>query len=123
MGRKTGVAIPEEKIELVRQIAREEFTKNGYQGTSTNIIIQRAQISKGSLFNLFGNKKNLYFELIRQSSGFFVNQLEMKLKKMPRDYVERMLWIGDLYLNMFIKEPELFSFLMTLICWRERKLS
>lgn len=123
LSKSAGTSITEEKIGLLRQIAMEEFSQNGYQGTSTNVITQRAGISKGSLFNIFGNKKNLYFELIGESNSFFIKGLEAQLHNMSTDFVERMLWLANLYLDLFIKEPQQFLFLMTLTDPGNRELA
>ncbi|HEY9577517.1 MAG TPA: TetR/AcrR family transcriptional regulator [Pseudobacillus sp.] len=54
---------PQAKKDLILQVAIEEFVKNGYEKTSTDIITSRAGISKGILFYYFKSKKNLYLYL------------------------------------------------------------
>ncbi|KMY55367.1 TetR family transcriptional regulator [Bacillus sp. FJAT-27231] len=54
---------PQAKKDLILQVAIEEFVKNGYEKTSTDIITSRAGISKGILFHYFKSKKNLYVYL------------------------------------------------------------
>lgn len=64
--------LPEEKRHRIIQISIEEFSKTGYENTSTDIITSRAEISKGSLFHYFKSKKNLYlyiFDYCRQLLG------------------------------------------------------
>ncbi|KAB7707243.1 TetR family transcriptional regulator [Bacillus aerolatus] len=56
---------PQAKKELILQVAIEEFVKNGYDKTSTDIITSRAGISKGLLFHYFKSKKNLYIYLVK----------------------------------------------------------
>src|SRR5690554_2151180 len=44
--------------------ALKEFARSGYEKASTNEIVQEAGIAKGSLFNYFNNKKELYFFIL-----------------------------------------------------------
>ncbi|KIL79295.1 TetR/AcrR family transcriptional regulator [Bacillus badius] len=55
---------PQAKKEFILQVAIEEFAKNGYEKTSTDVITSRAGISKGLLFHYFKSKKNLYLYLV-----------------------------------------------------------
>ena len=56
------------------RVAREEFAKTGFHGTSTERIAERAGVSQPYLFRLFGTKKQLFlaciaagFETVRQA--------------------------------------------------------
>ncbi|WP_235439744.1 TetR/AcrR family transcriptional regulator [Paenibacillus sp. DMB20] len=53
-----------EKRERIINAAIKEFARNGYDKASTNEIIKEAEISKGSLFNYFNSKKELYLFLL-----------------------------------------------------------
>jgi AcrR family transcriptional regulator len=53
-----------EKRERIINAALKEFALNGYERASTNEIIKEAEISKGSLFNYFNSKKELYLFLL-----------------------------------------------------------
>src|SRR5690625_5398364 len=44
-----------------------EFVQSGFEKASTNEIVKRSNISKGSLFNYFNSKKDLYVYLIEYS--------------------------------------------------------
>lgn len=43
------------------QIATKKFTKNGYQKTSMNDIVESAKVSKGALLHHFHTKEDLFF--------------------------------------------------------------
>ena len=47
------------RIKIINS-AMEEFSRNTYQKASTNKIVEKAGISKGSLFNYFQSKEKLY---------------------------------------------------------------
>ncbi len=42
------------------EIGREEFVKNGFAATSTNVIVKRAEMARGSLYYHFGDKQGLF---------------------------------------------------------------
>ena len=50
----------EEKQKIILKSAIREFANQGYDKASTDVIANNAGISKGSLFNYFKNKLNLY---------------------------------------------------------------
>ena len=117
--RKSGSAAPnaplsEEKIARVKEIAMREFGEKGYLNASTNTITRGAGISKGSLFNLFGSKKELYFELVEDANDAFVSKLLGVIDGMPTDYLERLTRIADIYLDFYVESPAEFRFLMTM---------
>lgn len=53
-----------EKQKQIINTAIKELVRNGFEKASTNEIVKRANISKGSLFNYFNSKKDLYLYLI-----------------------------------------------------------
>ena len=57
-----------EKRERIINAALKEFAKNGYDKASTNEIVKESGISKGSLFNYFISKKELYLFLLDYAS-------------------------------------------------------
>ena len=46
--------------------ARELFTKNGFAGTSTDQIVQRARVSRGALYHHFADKKELFKAVLEE---------------------------------------------------------
>jgi TetR/AcrR family transcriptional regulator len=60
---------PEKRSEII-QVCLEEFAEQGYDGASTNRMVERAGISKGVLFKYFKDKESLFHyvcqETIRQ---------------------------------------------------------
>jgi AcrR family transcriptional regulator len=57
-----------EKRERVLGAAYDEFLEKGYGEASTNVITQKAGISKGLLFHYFGSKEGLYKFLMEESA-------------------------------------------------------
>jgi AcrR family transcriptional regulator len=56
----------EERRELVIAAAVTEFSEHGYEGTSTDAIATRAEVSQPYLFQLFGSKKDLFIASMRE---------------------------------------------------------
>ncbi|WP_242061830.1 TetR/AcrR family transcriptional regulator [Cytobacillus firmus] len=103
-----------EKQERIINAAMKEFVKSGFEKASTNEIVKDAQISKGSLFNYFSNKKDLYFFLI-QNAVNIIEQIYVEIDMDERDIFERISQVGFIKLNIQKKYPLVFDFLKSLI--------
>ncbi|MBN2222358.1 MAG: TetR/AcrR family transcriptional regulator [Vallitaleaceae bacterium] len=60
MPKDTFFNLPEAKRELILEIALSEFEKSSYENVSINQIVAKAEISKGSFYQYFEDKKDLY---------------------------------------------------------------
>lgn len=103
-----------EKQERIINAAMKEFVKSGYEKASTNEIVKDAQISKGSLFNYFSNKKDLYFFLIRHAVNI-IEQIYDEIDMNERDIFERISQIGSIKFKIQRKYPIVFDFLKSLV--------
>ena len=59
--------------------AAEEFSRNGYAGTSIAAIAARAAVSKSTIFHHFDCKKALYVAVIEAAAGDFASTLDQVL--------------------------------------------
>jgi TetR/AcrR family transcriptional regulator len=62
--RDTFFNLPEEKRQLILDLAIEEFSEFDYKNASISSIVNRAGIAKGSFYQYFEDKKDLYLYLI-----------------------------------------------------------
>lgn len=62
-----------EKQKEIMNAALKEFSQSGFEKASTNEIVKNAGISKGSLFNYFISKKELYIYLLDYSMEIIEN--------------------------------------------------
>lgn len=62
--KETFFNLPEEKRQKILDIAIEEFADNPYQAVSITRIVDRVGIAKGSFYQYFEDKKDLYLYLI-----------------------------------------------------------
>ena len=103
-----------EKQKLIINAAIKEFVKRGFEKASTNEIVKEARISKGSLFNYFHSKKDLYIYLIEygvQVIEDFYEQIDLS----ETDLFKRIENIGLQKLYIHKKFPHVFDFLAAAI--------
>lgn len=68
MVKTTFLNLDEEKRQRVLAAALEEFSAQPYESASLNRIVAQAGIPKGSLYQYFADKKDLYFYLIDEAA-------------------------------------------------------
>lgn len=68
MPKQTFINLSEEKQDKFIRAALEEFAFNNYQSASISKIVKKLGIAKGSVYQYFENKKELYFYLIELGS-------------------------------------------------------
>lgn len=64
MPKQTFFNLPQEKRRKIEDAALDEFAGYGFEGSNMNRIVEAAGIAKGSFYQYFENKKDLYFHLI-----------------------------------------------------------
>ena len=77
MPKSTFFNLPEAKKKHIMDVAFEEFSKVPYQSISINGMIQKMQISTGSFYQYFEDKKDLYFHVL----SFFIDGLMEESKR------------------------------------------
>ncbi len=68
MPKTTFFNLPEEKRQAILDAALEEFAAYSYEQASVNRIVARSGIAKGSFYQYFEDKRDLYFYLLQQAS-------------------------------------------------------
>ena len=59
--------------ELLLQIAYDEIYQNGYQATSVDKILKKANMNKGSMYHFFKSKKELTLAMIDEHVGKYID--------------------------------------------------
>jgi TetR/AcrR family transcriptional regulator len=104
--------INNEKKEKIIKSAIKEFIEEGFTGASTNTIVKNAGISKGSLFNYFENKENLYIYLVKINMEKLLSNFKEKQKEIKSlKFFEGLKFFIYLNIDFFTKHPETFKFL------------
>ena len=99
-----------EKRQQIINAALKEFARNGYEKASTNEIVKEAGISKGSLFNYFNSKKELYLFLFDYVTEI-INKIYGEVDLNERDFFQRMRQFGLVKFKIYKKFPRVFDFL------------
>ena len=55
------------------------FWRNGYEATSTEELLNKMKLNKGSLYNAFGNKKHLFMKAMDLFAEVFERELNAKI--------------------------------------------
>lgn len=79
---------------LVLQKALEVFWIKGYEATSTQDLLKAMQLNKGSLYNTFKSKKNLYITTIEIYAGQALEKLDRDINNSdnPIDVIKDFLY-------------------------------
>jgi len=64
MPKQTFFNLPMEKRQKIEQAALDEFSEYGFDNSNMNRIVAQSKIAKGSFYQYFDDKKDLYFHLI-----------------------------------------------------------
>lgn len=84
MPKQTFFNLPKEKRDRIIAAAKEVFSKNSYEEASINQIVKLAQIPRGSFYQYFEDKDDLYGYL---SSQMFLRMIDAARQKLPEcDY-------------------------------------
>lgn len=81
MPKNTFFNLPEEKKDKIVAVAIDEFAQNHYQKVTINKIVKRAEIPKGSFYQYFENKDDLYIFLFSQIGNTKKNMFEESKEK------------------------------------------
>ncbi|WAL69259.1 TetR/AcrR family transcriptional regulator [Amycolatopsis cynarae] len=66
----------QQRREQLLELAAEEFARAGLHGTSTETLARRAGITQTYVFRLFGSKKALFLQVVRQAFGRLVEGMD-----------------------------------------------
>ncbi len=100
------------KRNRIIRIAMREFSEYGFKNASTNRIVKRAGISKGSLFKYFTNKENLFYYILHEV--MIKLTLELNKTSLPKDIIDRIDSILDFGFDFYEKNPELYRFMISI---------
>ena len=96
-----------EKRTKIIYAALEEFSVNGYELCSTNKIVNKAGISKGSLFKYFDTKETLFFFLI----DYVVQKMSKRPLKLSDNLFERIRQYATYEFDFYLENPIEYNFL------------
>lgn len=95
----------DKKIKIIN-VGISEFAKHGYINSSTNRIVKSSGISKGSLFQYFQSKEELYFYILDCITAELTSSLEEKTGSLPKDLFKRVIKYSELEFSWYIQNPD-----------------
>jgi len=108
MPKETFFNLTDEKRQKIIDIAIKEFSENVYNAASISKIVRKAEISKGSFYNYFINKKDLYRYLIELATEEKLKSLEGIPAPDPNaQFFDYMRWQFLSTVNFEIRSPHL----------------
>jgi AcrR family transcriptional regulator len=93
MPKQTFLNLPEEKRKAFLEIALEEFANNDYNTASVSKIVERAGIAKGSLYQYFEDKQDLFLYLLDYANQEMMGVIQKTPPPDPNaDFFETLRW-------------------------------
>ncbi len=86
-----------------------EFAQYSYNEASTNSIVKKASIGKGSLFKYFVNKEELYFYILDYVIDDFVKDLKDALPKLKGEIFQFILTYAEAEFNWYIENIDKYN--------------
>lgn len=108
MPRPTFFNLPRDKRERLIALALEEFSANDYESASLSRVVARAGIAKGSAYQYFDDKADLYLylvELARQRKSEYMAQRPMPKRGM--DMFAYLRWLMEESVGFELAHPQL----------------
>ena len=98
----------DERRETILKVAREVLFEHGYRATSMSTIAARLGGSKGTLYNYFKNKEELFEAQVRERCGEAADRiLEVSVEGEPAETLTR---LGEQYLQHLYSEETVQMF-------------
>ena len=101
--------LPEEKRTRFLEAAWEEFTRVSFAEASTNQIVQRAGVPRGSFYQYFRDKEDLFAYLMTQARDHFIEMYSHIMERCGGDIFKTQLMCFDSFAHQGGNHDVLFS--------------
>jgi TetR/AcrR family transcriptional regulator len=105
MNYSTFEGLTDSKKEAILEASIEEFAEHGYENASTNRLVKKINMSKGSLFKYFNTKEELYIYVIDYVVKSVTSEISKDLITLPDGVFERLYMLAEIEFNLYIKRP------------------
>ena len=99
MPNATFFRLPQEKQERLLQAAQEEFTRMNFAEASINRIVKEAKIPRGSFYQYFADKDDLFYFMLESMRESYVSKLYTALEQVEGDMFRLPLLMFDLLIE------------------------
>lgn len=100
MPKQTFYKLPQEKQERILAAAKREFTQVRYSDASINQIIRDAGIPRGSFYQYFEDKKDIFLYFLQGYRAEILQGFSQVVKEMSGDFLKAL----DLFIDDIIEE-------------------
>lgn len=98
--------LPDDKRRTITAVAEAEFAARGFSGASLNTISRQAGVSKGSLFQYFTDKADLWrFIVDRASERTAAHMLDAMQMRDPSDSASMIDHLAEQWIGYFFDHP------------------
>lgn len=98
MPKQTFLNLPSEKRNIIIDAAVNEFVEHGLENASTNRIIEKSKISKGSFYQYFDDKHDLFMHLVSllesEKKAYFQDEKPPSMQTGLFEYYRWMVKVG-----------------------------
>lgn len=109
MPKETFFNLPQEKQNRIIESAMKEFAEKGYQKASVQAIAETASVAKGSIYQYFENKKELFFYIFDLAGEMKIRLFAESIKETPdMSFFELLEKMFDFGIRFAIQHPELY---------------
>jgi AcrR family transcriptional regulator len=120
--------LPDKKRDAVIKACMDEFSANGFDGASTNRIVQKLGIAKGSLFSYFNTKENLYYFVLENAINKIYNEVKPKVDYLCEiqngaNITDRFYSLTEICIDTYLDNPNEFKLFMTTLESRDLPVS
>lgn len=105
MCKETFLRLPEEKRNRFLEAAWEEFTRVKFADVSINQIVRRAGVPRGSFYQYFADKEDLFAYLVSMSRERFAQGFRATVEEARGDLFVAMLYCFDRFQRRESEEP------------------
>ena len=106
---KTFLHLPEEKRTRFLEAAWEEFTRVSFAEASTNQIVRRAGVPRGSFYQYFRDKEDLFAYLMTQARDHFIELYAKIMEKSGGDFFKTQLMCFESFAHQGGEKDVLFN--------------
>ena len=110
MPKRTFNRLDDEKKERIMRAAIQEFHTRGFEQAKIEAIAQNAGVAKGSIYQYFEDKKELFLYSVTWSIEHFMKMIDKKTPLVDMDVYEYFLSGGGDRYEIVRKEPLLIAF-------------
>lgn len=107
MPKSTFFNLPKKKRQLIIDLAIAEFAAADYENASISNIVKQAKIAKGSFYQYFEDKKDLYFYLVDSANAQRMRFIDEAQSPEQADFFETLQWLFKISSKFSLEHPQI----------------